>query len=218
MATRFYLPLSGAAPTSPTVSTMWDGNCSAFARYMAVTTKVNSALANVVALFGFTGTRQICWHQWVSDTLDVDQTISGTMSAVVRGLENATNADLHLAVSIRVLQGDTSTLRGVLRNQGATVTEYVTTAATRIHNALAVTSVNALAGDRIAIEVGFHGLTPAPGATGTLRFGDPTGTADFALTSGLTTDLCPWVQLSANITFGTPGGGATTKDSQVIFF
>ena len=34
------------------------------------------------------------------------------------------------------------------------------------------------------------------------EFGDPTATSDFALTAGLTTDLVPWAEISANLTFG----------------
>ena len=46
-------------------------------------------------------------------------------------------------------------------------------------------------------------MTPANGLNVTWRFGDPTGTADFALTSGLTTDLDPWWEISADPTFET---------------
>jgi hypothetical protein len=50
--------------------------------------------------------------------------------------------------------------------------------------------------------------------TVTLRFGDPTGTADFALTGDLTTDLCPWVELSANLTFTGAATGPPPADTR----
>jgi len=188
---------------------MWERQVSLFARYPTLTTKANTALTDFADAFGSTSSSQSLWLMWVSDTLDVDQTITGTSSIVVRGLEAAAADDLHLAYALRVMQGDTTTERGTLITQGATATEFTTSAQTRIFSAQALSSVAALAGDRIAIDIGFHGLTPQSGATGTLRFGDPTGTADFALTSGLTTDLCPWVELSQTLTFGTPAAGSS---------
>lgn len=173
------------------------------------TTKTNTALTTYTALFGATTTSGTCWKQWVSDTLNVDQAISGTMSMVVgKCAETTTNGDAHLAFSLRVMQGDTSTARGTLLQFIATSTEFplVAAAATRIHSARALTLVNALAGDRIVCEIGIHAVTPA-NENMQLRFGDPTATADFALTAALTTDLVPWLELSQNITFGAAAAG-----------
>ncbi len=202
MPTRFYLPISGAAAQSPAVDAAWEGSRTGFARYPARTTKSNTALTDLAGQFPSISTQQICWGQWVSDTLAVDQTISGTVSIVVRGLEAAAGVDGHLAYSIRVIKPD-GTARGTLLLHHTQTTEFTTSAETRIGNAQAVTTVAALAGDRIVIEIGVHGVTPLTGTDATLRFGDPTGTADFALTSGLTTDLVPWVELSAALILGT---------------
>lgn len=122
--------------------------------------------------------------------------------------ETSTSGDAHLAFSARVMQGDTSSVRGTLLLYHATSTEFPLTAsaATRIHNARAITTVNALAGDRIMLDIGIHGVTPA-NENMQMRFGDPTGTADFALTAALTTDLVPWWELSSTLTFGAVASG-----------
>ena len=206
MATRFYLPVSGTPGSSPTVDANWERQIAAFARYPMPRTKSNSALATYSAAFGATTTTQTLWMQWVSDTLNVNQAISGTMSMVIgKCAETSLSGDAHLAFSARVMQGDTSSLRGTLLLFHATSTEFplIASAATRIHSARAITTVNALAGDRIVMEIGIHGVTPA-NETMQLRFGDPTAAADFALTAALTTDLCPWWELSTTLTFGDP--------------
>lgn len=210
MATRFYLPLGGTLGSSPTVDSNWERQIAAFARYPMPTAKTNTALGTYSALFGATATSQTLWMQWVSDTLNVDQTISGTMSMVIgKCAETSTGGDAHLAFSARVMQGDTSTPRGTLLLYHATSTEFplIASAATRIHSARAITTVAALAGDRIVMEIGIHGVTPV-NETMQMRFGDPTAAADFALTAALTTDLCPWWELSQTLTFGAPASGS----------
>jgi hypothetical protein len=212
MATRLYLPTSGTPGSTPTVATTWEQSIAAFTRFPMSTAKADSALTDYASLHGSTSTSQTLWHQWISDTLDVDQTISGTLSMVVRCLEGALQEDQHLAFTARVMIGDTSTGRGVLLQVHATSTEFPTvTPATRIHDTLAITTVNALAGDRICMEISTHGVTPGNLTANTLRFGDPTATADFALTAGLTTDLVPWMELSANLTFGAPPAGGQAR-------
>jgi hypothetical protein len=202
-----YLPSSGTAPTSPTQRADWERAFSGAVFLPLVTTKSNTALTDLAGLHGGTNTGQSRWASFVSDTLDSNQTITGTFSMVVRGLEASLAEDAHLAFMLRVMQGDTSTERGLLASVMATTTEFTTSAQTRIHNAVAVSSVSALAGDRLCLEVGIHAVTPANAANITLRFGDPTATGDFALTSGLTTDLVPWAELSQTLTFGTPSAG-----------
>jgi hypothetical protein len=209
MATRFYLPTGGTPGSTPTPDAAWERSIAAASTWPMPTTKSNTALTTYISLFGATTTSQTRWHSWVSDTLDSNQTISGTMSMVIgKCAETSTSGDAHLAFSARVMQGDTSSVRGTLLLYHATSTEFPLTAsaATRIHNARAITTVNALAGDRIMIDIGIHGVTPA-NENMQMRFGDPTASADFALTSGLTTDLDPWWELSTTLTFGTPAAG-----------
>lgn len=218
MATRFYMPSGGTPGSTPTVRTDWERSIASFTHWPAPTTKSNTALTNVAALFGSTATSQTCWRSFVSEPIAANQTINGTVSMVLAGLEGAAQEDAHLAFALRIMQGDTSTERGLLLLQHAAATEFALAQQTRIHNALALSSVNALIGDRIVMEIGIHGVTPANANNITLRFGDPTGTADFALTSGLTTDLVPWFELSTNVNFAAaPLTQSCSDDLNAVF-
>lgn len=218
MATRFKLGNSGTAPCSPSVGSSWENTVPSFARFPAYTVNQGGALADVTELFIGTVTGQTCWRQWVSRPLDSDQTISGTASIVLRGKENNGADNLFLAFGIRVMIGDTSTTRGAVLFNGTNTggSEYSTANQTRIWNAVAVNTVNALKGDRIVIEAGMHGQSPGAGAQGTLRFGDPIGTADFALTTGLATDLVSWLELSTTLTFSQELVPLSDGDGEVL--
>jgi hypothetical protein len=197
------MPAGGPGPISPPVDPAWERALGIFYRAPSPVVKSNSALTDRSALFGSTATSQTCYAQFITDTLNVDQTIAGTVSMVIRGLEQNLSEDLHLAFNLWICT-PTLTNRGTLKLQHAAATEFAVTAQTRIFSAVALTSVAGIAGDRLVMEVGLHGVTPANTGQNILRFGDPTATADFALTSGLTTDLVPWWELSQNVTYGTP--------------
>jgi len=210
-ATRFYLPSSGSAPASPAYDTNWEYT-TGVTRLPLPTAKSNTALTTKQWTWDGANTHQALYWQFVSDTLDVAQSISGTISMVVgKCAQTTTSGDTHLAFSARVVNGAGAT-RCTLLLYHATSTEYavMASAATRIHSARAITTCStAAAGDRIVMEIGLHGVTPAVELT-QMRIGDPTAAADFALTAGLTTDLDPWIELSQTITFGAPPAATTS--------
>jgi hypothetical protein len=214
VATRIYLPSTGAAPFTPAIADGgWERDSAAFVAHSVVTTKANTALTTLSAVFGATSTSQTRYYCGVSDTLDAAQTISGTVSMVIGKCgETTTSGDAHLAFAIRVVDGS-GVHRASLASVMATSTEFplIASAATRIHSAVAISSFAAAAGDRIVIEIGIHGVTPANEVM-QMRIGDPTGTSDFALTAALTTDLVPWVEFSQNLTFGAPPAGGDLVD------
>lgn len=123
-------------------------------------------------------------------------------SMVLRCFETSVNANTHLAYIVRIVSGDGTTERGLAGGFHQTSSEFPTTFYTRIHanRTAGAETFTSLAGDRIIIEMGLHGVTPAAEEI-QMRIGDPIGTNDFALTAGLTTDLCPWVRLSRDVTF-----------------
>jgi hypothetical protein len=217
MATRLYLQSTSSAPFDPVIGDGgWERNHGSYAARLMSTTKANTALTTVSGIFGATTTSQTRFHTFVSDTLDVAQTISGTFSIVIGKCgETSLSGDAHLAHALRVVTG-AGVHRATLQTRMATSTEFplIASAATRIQAATAVTSFACNAGDRLVLEIGIHGVTPANEVM-QMRFGDPTATADFALTAALTTDLCPWGELSQTVTFGTPasatGPGWTGK-------
>ena len=222
MATRLYLPSSGTPPlTSLAVDSNWELS-TGLVRLPCSITKSNTALTDSVRTWASATTQQWVWWQFQSATLaeGYSWTTSDTVSLVIRGLEANLACDSHVVYSVRVVSADGSTVRGTVGLYHATSTEFTTSALTRIHNArtTGATNFTSYAGDRIIIELGLHGVTPSTAYTNTLRIGDPTATSDFALTAGLTTDLCPWVQLSRDVIFGNAriaasiGGGFSLTD------
>jgi len=208
MATRFYFPASGSAAISPAVDSMWDESVSGFFRAPLVTTPSDTALASFGAYTTTQATQQSCWAQFVSDTLDVAQTITTpNIDAICRGSEGATGDNTYFAFTIRVLTRDGGSVRGTIKQQGTNTggSEFGTAMRTRIWDNLTGSTVNAEAGDRIVIEIGQHAQAPTVAPSGTMRFGDPTASSDFALTTNLTTDLRTWIEFTAvNLTFGSP--------------
>jgi hypothetical protein len=205
MPTRFYFTTTSHSLTI-TQQANWEQSIAAATTRKSYTTAQNTALTDVAALFGSTSTGQTRWMSYLTTplTADFSFTTSHTFSMVLRGLEGTLSEDCHLAYQLWVMQGDTSTARGLLGSVMATSTELAITAQTRIHSAVAFSgNVSALTGDRLLLEVGCHGVTPANANNVTWRFGDPTAGADFALTSGLTTDLRPWWEISPTPTFAS---------------
>jgi len=208
MATRLYLPSSGTPPLSSlAVNTNWELT-NGLVRLPCFTSKQNTALATTQMTWPATVTQQWCWWQFQSDVLQAayNWTTADTVSMVIgKCAETTTSGDTHLAYVVRVVSGDGSVIRGVIGLYHATSTEFplMASAATRIHSARTngATAFSSQAGDRIIIEIGLHGVTPAAELT-QMRIGDPSTTGDFALTAGLTTDLCPWVELSRDVVFG----------------
>lgn len=203
MATRFYLPSSGTSPLpSLAVHTSWDYPDERVpGRMPTATTKAqNSALGDFIHSFPSTATQDMCFAQWVSEPIEAyDFLVTDTWKFVVRNVEDSLSVDANTAIAVRVVSGDGSTVRGVLLST-ATGGEFAVAAATCAGGSTCA-AVSALTGDRIVIELGAHGVTPSTAYTATMRFGDPAATADFGWTGGLTTDLCPWVELSPTLTF-----------------
>lgn len=216
MATRLYFSdgtvgpitgFSGAAGWSNAAS--MNGSVRYLSRY-----KLDDALTNRVATDTNVAVVNIGLRQHVSDQLAA-QTISGTFSCVIRGLESSTSADHALQVIVRVVSGDGATTRATLYSGqaaalnatvGALGEEFSTSAGTRIiPSGTALSSFACADGDRLTVETGMRAYnTVTTSFTTTLRYGNPVASGDFALTSGLTTDLNPWVEFSGNLLFADP--------------
>ena len=207
MVTRLYLPASGTSPLPLlAVNTNWE-LVNGLVRLPCFTAKQGTLLATTQMTWPATSTQQWCWWQYQSQYLQAaySWTTTDTVSMVIgKCAETTTSGDTHLAYIVRVVSGDGTVIRGVIGLYHATSTEYplMAVAATRIHNVRTggATNFSSQIGDRIIIEIGLHGVTPAAELT-QMRIGDP-AIADFALTEGLTTDLCPWVELSRTVALG----------------
>lgn len=204
MSTRFYLPAegSGAPVVSPAFDSNWEQTGQATRLRLPFKTELNtlSTLANTgTRTVPITTTQDILCNQWVSDTIPA-QRITGTISYVGRVLQTTT-VGTTLAVSLRVVSQDGGTVRGTLYSIFGVDTAFASTAATRIRSAIALTPLTSLPGDRLVLEIGGRATAPAAAGTYTMRFGTSAVT-DFALTTALTTDLNPWMELSQDIRTG----------------
>lgn len=223
MATRFYLPSTGTTPAvTPAASSAW--TVTTGAGYLpAGIAKSNAALAAGAArTSAVSGAyRNVLDRVYVSAPLAAQTIAAGTFSAVLKAVESTTTANGWLQIIIRVVSSDGATERGVIyagstasvtpsATAGAENQEYGTTASTRIKSSLTTSAVTAQSGDLLVIELGTRYNASATNSTYTLTYGDPSATADYALTSGLTTNLVPWVELSSNVTFGGTAPGVST--------
>jgi len=208
MPTRFYLQSSGSAVVSPAFDAAWEQTGQAVRLPMDVKSELSAttALTNSTAVtVPITTTQQILCAQFVSNQVfrPVRLDTSVRFSMVVRGLEAATTNNVFLNYVLRAFRPDGAqslgTLASAVTNTG---TEFVATAATRIfgNGTTTVTLTNTVINQpwRLVIDIGGTAQAPTAAGSYTLRFGCGAAT-DFALTSALTTDLNPWIELSTNL-------------------
>jgi len=135
------------------------------------------------------------------------QTISGTVKGQIRASESNADADFRAQVVAWVVKPD-GTSRGTLlaADTSALSSEMTTTLTNRKYPLAAISpatlsSVVAVAGDRIVIEVGVRSHnTHTTNRSATLRFGT-SATTDIAEDETTTADDRPWIELSGTITF-----------------
>lgn len=208
MATRFWFQSSGtiASPNNPSFDAGWEQTGQATRVPMTVKAQTSevTALTNSSAItIPITTTQQILAWQCTSDQvfLPVILDASVTFSMVIRCSENANTNNAFLAYVLRAFSaaGDRSlgTLASSMTNTG---TEFPLTAsaATRIFSNIALTLTTIAEPWRLVIEIGAHAQAPSAAGSYIERVGC-NNASDFALTSGLTTDLNPWMELSANL-------------------
>ena len=210
MPSRFYLHSSGSqpAPTNPAFDAGWEQTGQATRLPMDLKAQLGAAtaLANSSAItVPITTTQQILAYQFTSRQVffPVRLDASVLFSMVIRGLENATTNNVFLAYVLRAFsaQGDRSlgTLASSMTNAG---TEFAATAATRIFgngtSTVALTATTISEPWRLVLDLGGHAQAPSAAGSYTYRAGC-NAASDFALTSALTTDLNPWMELSVNL-------------------
>lgn len=202
MATRFLLHSTGATVETPAFDAGWEQTGQAIRRYMDVkprcnliTTLTNSANITVP----ITTTQQILCYQFISRQVFCPRRLTGTVSMVIRTDESATTANVFLAYVLRAMSVDGArslgTLASSMTNAG---TEFSTASQTRIFNSIALTATSIRESYRIVLDLGGHAQAPTAAKTYFLRAGN-SAASEFALTSGLTTDLNPWLEVSADL-------------------
>lgn len=210
---RVYFPSTGAAAVSPSFSGSWNDTTVAD-RLACVTTKINST-NNAKSASSVAGTSAafVAWRQYVSAPLTA-QTITGTVKGQVAAEENSTNLNATVAVIIRVVSNDGSTVRGTLLAISApddlTYEVNVSTGTPvnrRLRDAseatsMALSSLAVLSGDRLCIEFGFRQIASSSSTARTARgyFGDDSGT-DLPEDDTATATNNPWLEFSNPVYF-----------------
>lgn len=199
MATRFYLLNSGAPVVSPAYDSDWEqqGQMDRVALVRKTLVETVTTLADKTITVPITTTQDIGSRQYVSGPLRATR-ISGTFALVIRCSESANTANAHIAISLRVCSNDGGTFRGTLYSVFATATEFTTAAQTRIISNVTLTDQVSQFGDRLVLEIGVRAAAPTAAQSAIHRFGN-SAASDFALTSGLTTDLNPWCEFSQDL-------------------
>ena len=207
MATRFYFQATGTPNITPAFDASWEQTGQAIRLPLVQKPKLEvvTTLANQQRTVPITTTQQILNTQFISDDVfyPVRLDASVLFSTVIRVLESATSANVFLAYILKAITPDGGTVLATLASSMTNAgTEFVATAATRIFGngttTVALTATTLSEPWRLVIEVGGHAQAPSAAQSYTARFGT-SGTTDFALTSALTTDLNPWMELSRNL-------------------
>lgn len=210
MATRFYLPSTGTGPFSPSIADGgWEQDAATgFAHRMMYTTKQNSALTVQTSLFGSTSTSQTRFMTWTSLPLAPQQISGNGTICVNKAAETSVNGDAHLAFAMRLvtINGAHRATLGTLMGTGSGEFALIASASSQLVGPAALTTTRALEGDRLILEIGIHGITPA-NENMQFSWGDPTATGDHT-TDGSTSDLCPWFEFSNNLYFQDGSGMA----------
>ncbi len=218
MATRFYLPLSGSAPTSPTISAEWEHNLAITRRPTSIT-KGSTVLTTVD--YSYDGSdhavdQDAIHAQFVSTDQLAAQTIAAqAVELAIQGFE--IHADNNLFVTLKIFVCDATgsikeTLLAITRDGvelgTATISSRSLTGTT--------TEADVEEDDRLVFEIGVAGL-PVTGAGGIqghnsrLRWGEDGAGGDLvaATDSQTGTTLNPWLEFADTLTF--TGGAPTTR-------
>lgn len=203
MATRFYLPSTGAADVTPLTPAGWS-ETTGFDILNCVTTRISSAMTNKQRVTGLTaaGTR-CCLRQYISAPIAA-QSISGTIKGTVRALESAANDNINVVSShIWVSSYDGLINRGdllVIGDYGPVAEFNTSLRAKRIADGDSVSTVVALGGDRIIIELGYGSTVGGTSISGSLNFGDDSAT-DLGDNETDTAANNPFVEFSQTLLF-----------------
>jgi hypothetical protein len=217
MATRFKLESTGTPAVSPSLQQIWTHLPATLPRMPMKVTPDASAFTtlsyapdgadHLVAGSAFTA-------QFISEPLDGAQTIGvQTVTLTVMGLEANLGNNLTWRWTLYVVSNDGSTLRGTLVAARSDATELSNSQTNRTDSATS-TSVSALSGDRIVLELGVSG-TPTgagnvQGHNASIRLG--TAGTDLPADDSTTADGNSWVELgTSTLTLTGDGGGAPSS-------
>lgn len=208
MATRVYLPSTGTAPVSPTISSDWTGHVNVARRPMNA---VNGGSAIQTLSFAPDAADHLVaggshFVQFISDVLPAQTIAAQTIKLQVRAAEDNAGNNLFLAWKLYAVSEDGQTALGnlvSLRTDGTEVATALTNRADGVTSTQFATDKNF----RLVLEVGLNGTptnaTGTQGHNGSLSFGEAAAT-DLPEDDAATGALNPWLQFSRNIKYWVP--------------
>lgn len=207
MATRIYLPSSGAAAISPAFHGDWE-DTSIGARLAGVTAPVSSAMSTVEFLDSGPGSlsnKDVLFRQYVVGPVSAQTIAAQTVKWQIRAQEGNSVNNMFTAIVIRAFASNGTTLRGTLLALTRDNTEMATAALTNRAFSATTTAVAVSDGDYLVIEIGAGG-TPSGGGSGSfgqghdsrLRIGDAAA-SDLAEDDSSTTDDNPWIEFADDL-------------------
>jgi hypothetical protein len=224
--TKLYFPSTGTPEITPAFHAEWEATASAVRRPLSYP-KGGSAFATVAAAeTTATNLYDVGLAQFVSAPLAA-QTISGTLSCVIRCSQSNLAANMTAQMAIRVVSGDGSTVRGTLISPTTVTTVSTSTQewATSLRNqyfpsgdvsSATLTSVTCQSGDRLVVEIGYRAInTVTTSYTGTMEFGE-SAASDLALNQSGTTQGTPWLSFSQKVQFTEAVSSFTTTSASTL--
>ena len=210
MATRFYLPSSGAAAVTPST---WNHTNQAGTTYTLAGVRVKGAtsLTSRTTASGITSPFTRAVMRYVIGPLNPVQ-ISGTINIVMRCSEANVGANATLSTAVKLIKPD-GTDRSVLLNAIASdladsVQEFTATLGTRrAYDAsearpITLATQTPTAGDYLVIEIGFRSATTTTRNV-VIQHGD-NAASDCPDAEADTGANAPWAEFSGNVSLYTP--------------
>ncbi len=223
MATRIYLPQTGAAPITPAFGT-WTETSGAD-RIAGVGTRISSAMTSKTQAHAATAANStFLSRQYVFGPLAAQTIPASTIKGTIRVLESAANDNLDaMRLLVRVASGDGSTYRTpvVYGPTNGTVAEFSTSLrAKRLATGGATASVVVSAGDFLVIEIGTTNTTVGTSLSDSISYGDNSAT-DLGDNETDTAANNPFVELAATITLlalsgSDSGAGSDTASAPTV--
>ena len=196
MATRFYLPITGAAPITITPSASWTGAASAWigSQMKCVTTRIDSTLTSYANVGTLSTDQHYYFGVWVSNRLAAQDLPQQTLTLAVRNNETDAKNNLQLHFIVRAVAADGTTFHSIVNftDEGS---ERGTTAGVSFWTGN-TTALSIDGGDRIVIEIGLGGDPISTSVhSGAMTFGD-NNAADNVGTDGDANNRNPWVNFA----------------------
>lgn len=214
MPTIFWFPSNVRADITVVPAPGWSGT-GTVSRWMMRTLKGSSPTMSW-PMYAFTGTaagNKMLDRQYISYPLKGDQTISGYCSGRLQVAESASNDNVdRIVTSLRVVSRDGLTIRGtglVTSGRGGPVNEFSSSTTytvrgmitgARITTGNLISTVNALDGDRLVLEIGYENSTAGISVGAGARWGDSAAPCNVS-NETTTTASAGWFAMDATLQF-----------------